>query len=199
MKEIQEKMDDDVYEALATALDKLPNGFPRTASNVEIPMLKKIFTREEARIASTMTVAYESAEHIAERVGMDARETSRMLLEMAKRWQVLLKKGKGRFVFRLSPFMVGIYEGHLERMDHEFAHLFEEYMDDGGAAGIMQPLPALHRVVPAKGTVKSEWILPYDDVKAILVNAKVFGVRDCICRKQQDLIGKRECDFPLLN
>jgi hypothetical protein len=33
----------------------------------------------------------------------------------------------------------------------------------------------------------------------MLDGAKVFGVNDCICRKQQDLIEKRECEFPLLN
>jgi NAD-dependent dihydropyrimidine dehydrogenase PreA subunit len=82
-------------------------------------------------------------------------------------------------------------------MDHELAHLVEKYMlDEGGAKGIMQPQPALHRVVPTQGTVKSEWILPYDDVRAILLAAKTFRVQDCICRVQQDHIGRR-CDFPL--
>jgi electron transport complex protein RnfB len=192
-------MNDEIFERLADALDKLPNGFPRTPSNVEIPMLKKLFTPEEAKLVSLLTVDYESVDVIAQRAGMEVEDTQSMLIEMAKRWQTLLKKEGRKLSFRLAPFIVGIYEGHLERMDHEFAHLFEEYMDDGGAAGIMKPLPALQRVVPAQGTVKSEWILPYDDVRALFDAAKVFGVRDCICRKQQDLIEKRECDFPLLN
>ncbi|MGE5549616.1 MAG: 4Fe-4S dicluster domain-containing protein, partial [Bacteroidota bacterium] len=62
----------------------------------------------------------------------------------------------------------------------------------------MQPEPALHRVIPAQSAVKSEWILPYDDVRAILAAAKTFHVEDCMCRVQQDQIGRR-CDFPLLN
>jgi NAD-dependent dihydropyrimidine dehydrogenase PreA subunit len=69
-------------------------------------------------------------------------------------------------------------------------------MADGGAVGIMKPEPALHRVIPAQKAVKSEWILPYDDVKAILLKAKTFRLNDCICRKQTSLIG-RKCDFPL--
>lgn len=36
-------MNEEIYEKLADALDRLPNGFPRTPSNVEIPMLKKSF------------------------------------------------------------------------------------------------------------------------------------------------------------
>ena len=60
----------------------------------------------------------------------------------------------------------------------------------------MKPQPAIHRVVPAQKAVKSEWILPYDDVKALLLNSKTFRLRDCICREQQDHID-RKCDFPL--
>jgi len=39
------------YERLATALNKLPNSFPRTKSNIEITLLKKIFLPEEAKLA----------------------------------------------------------------------------------------------------------------------------------------------------
>jgi NAD-dependent dihydropyrimidine dehydrogenase PreA subunit len=81
-------------------------------------------------------------------------------------------------------------------MDHELAHLVEEYMTNGGAVGIMKPQPALHRVIPAQKAVKSEWILPYDDVKAILLNSKTFRLGDCICRKQKDLMDDK-CKFPL--
>lgn len=63
----------------------------------------------------------------------------------------------------------------------------------------MGPLPSLHRVVPAHGSVKSEWILPYDKVRTLLLAAKTFSARDCICRKQQDLIKERSCSFPLHN
>jgi len=94
------------------------------------------------------------------------------------------------------PFIVGFYEAQLENMDHELAHLVEEYMADGGAAGIMKPQPALNRVIPAQSAVKSEWILPYDDVKAILMAQKTFRIRDCICRVQQDHVGRR-CTFPV--
>ena len=35
-------MTNDIYEKLADAMGRLPNGFPRTPSNVEIPFLKKM-------------------------------------------------------------------------------------------------------------------------------------------------------------
>jgi Pyruvate/2-oxoacid:ferredoxin oxidoreductase delta subunit len=190
-------MSDAPFEKLAQALDRLPNGFPRTPSNVEIPMLKKIFSEQEALIASTMGRNAETVEAIAKRFERPAEDMKVVLKAMMKRGLVEFQKKDGRACFRLAPFIVGIFEEHLHGMDHEFAHLFEEYMSDGGARGIMQPAPALHRVVPARGAVKTEYILPYDDVKTMLDHAISFRVRDCVCRKQQELHGGRRCDFPM--
>jgi electron transport complex protein RnfB len=190
-------LSDQIFERLAEALDRLPNGFPRTSSNVEIKLLKKIFSPEEALLASQLSRSMESVDAIAKRAERSVEEVETKLREMAERGLLWYQKGKGKPArFRLAPFMVGIYESQKKSMDHEFAHLFEDYMANGGAVGIMEPQPALHRVIPAQKAVKSEWILPYDDVKAILLRSKTFHLRDCICRVQQDHIG-RKCDFPL--
>lgn len=189
-------MSDQVYEQLAEALNSLPNGFPRTPSNVEISILKKIFSPDEASVASQLSGAMQSAEVIARHIGLPTEEAKATLTKMAKRGLLWSHRAGEKVLFRLAPFIVGIYEAQLESMDHELAHLVEEYLADGGAAGIMKPQPALHRVVPAQKAVKSEWILPYDDVKAILLQSRTFHLRDCICRVQQDYVG-RKCDFPL--
>jgi NAD-dependent dihydropyrimidine dehydrogenase PreA subunit len=189
-------LSDDAYEQLAEALDRLPNGFSRTPSNVEIRVLKKIFSPEEASIASQLTGFMESVEIIAKRIGLSSEQTEARLVEMAKRGLLWSRKEADKLFFRLAPFVVGIYESQRESMDHELAHLVEDYLANGGAVGIMKPQPALHRVIPAQKAIKSEWILPYDDVKAILLNSKTFRLSDCICRVQQDHIGRR-CDFPL--
>jgi ferredoxin len=189
-------LSDHAYEQLAEALNRLPNGFPRTPSNVEIKVLKKIFSPEEASIASQLTSSMESVEVIVKRVGLSAKKTEAQLVKMVKRGLLWSYRKGDKLFFRLAPFVVGIYESQRESMDHELAHLVEDYLANGGAVGIMKPQPALHRVVPAQKAVKSEWILPYDDVKAILMNSKAFHLSDCICRVQQDHIGRR-CDFPL--
>jgi len=188
-------MTDDAFVQLAAALDRLPNGFPRTASGVEIRILKKIFSPEEAALASGLTGTWETVEQIAARIGRPANEISKPLFKLARRGVVWLDKQEGKVRFRLAPFVVGIYEAQAQLLDHELAHLVEEYFSSGGAQGIMKPQPALHRVVPAQGTVKSEAILPYDDVRPILLAARTFSVQDCICRLQQDLLGHK-CDFP---
>jgi electron transport complex protein RnfB len=138
----------------------------------------------------------ESVDVIAERIGLSPEEARVQLTDMAKRGLFWSDEKGDKLFFRLAPFVVGIYESQRESIDHELAHLVEEYFANGGAAGIMKPQPALHRVIPAQKSVKSEWILPYDDAKAILLNSKAFRLSDCICRVQQDYIGRRY-DFPL--
>jgi len=182
------------YDRLATALDKLPNAFPRTKSNVELLLLKKICSPEQARIASNLTGTMESIDVVAARIGLSVEETKAKLNEMSAIGLILGNVESG--MVRLRPFVVGIYEAQLDRMDHEFAHLFEEYMDQSGAE-LMRYQPALHRVIPAQSAVKKEWVIPYDDLREMFMASKSFRVRDCICRKQQDLIRERKCDFPL--
>ena len=45
--------------------------------------------------------------------------------------------------------------------------------------------------------MKKEFILPYDEIVPIIERSEYFEMHDCICRKQQELLGKRKCDFPI--
>jgi ferredoxin len=181
---------EDVFARLADALDGLPNGFPRTKAGYEILILKRIFSLDEARLACGMGRAHESVDVIAGRAGVKADEAAATLEGMARKELVWADPG-GRF--RLAPFIVGIYEA--QEMDPDLAHLVEHYFHEGGAAGIMGPSPALHRVVPSWGAAKTEWILPYDDVKMMIEANKTFHLADCVCREQQEQLGRR-CKFP---
>jgi NAD-dependent dihydropyrimidine dehydrogenase PreA subunit len=205
-------MNDNIYGQLAEALDRLPNCFPRTKSNVEIRLLKKLFSPEEASIAAQLTEKLITLDTIAETVGLSLEDTRVRLAKMAERGLVWLDKSAfnpdydhDRLIqaenpgFRLAPFIVGIFESTDSEWDHEFIHLLEEYLADGGAVGIMQPQPSIHRVLPAHGAVKFEQILPYEDVRELLLNPdnNKFRIRDCQCRKAQDFHGDRKCDFTL--
>ncbi|MBM3151575.1 MAG: 4Fe-4S ferredoxin [Chloroflexi bacterium] len=189
-------MTENPYERLADALDRLPNGFTRTPSGIEVRILERIFPLEEAQVACQLTGRMEAVEEISSRSGLEAESLAKALFQMARRGLVWLDKQEGQVRFRLAPFIVGIYEASLHLMDRELSTLTEQYLSEGGAQGIMKPQPALHRVVPAAGSVEKEWVLPYDDVRAILLAARSFNVRDCICRVQKDQLGERRCDSP---
>jgi len=189
-------MTKDPYRKLARRLDAIPNGFPATESGVELRLLAKIFTPEEAQLASEMHQTLEPAEVIAARVGMDPKWTHRTLKSMVRKGQIRVGREDRALVFGLMPFAVGFYEEQLPRMDTELAQLFEEYYCEAQGA-FTRYGPAVHRVIPVGEAVPADVeIYPYEQATELIENAKAWGVRDCICRVQQKLIGKG-CDRPL--
>src|SRR5512147_756643 len=98
----------DPYAQLASALDRLPNGFPRTAGGVELRILKKIFSPEEAALAAQLSHKKETAAEIAGRIGRPIEEITRQLIPLVKRELLWCDRQDGRAVFRLAPFVVGI-------------------------------------------------------------------------------------------
>ncbi|MBI4284687.1 MAG: 4Fe-4S binding protein [Chloroflexi bacterium] len=190
-------MNSGVYEELASALDKVPCGYPRTRSGIELEILRRLFSPEEALAGSYLTATSEPVDIIAERAHMSREELGPRLGKMLGRGLIWGSKKEGVEKFRLAPIVVGFYEEQRDIMDHDLAHLFEQYFTEGGLSGIMSPSPAIFRVVPARQAVKPEVILPYDDVKSLLLQARQFTLRDCLCRMHQDMLGERKCNFPL--
>ena len=72
-------MGDESYERLAIALGALPGGFPKTPSKVELRLLKKAFTEEEAKIAGHMSRNYWTVSELARRVGTTQRRVRELL------------------------------------------------------------------------------------------------------------------------
>jgi len=67
----------DVYERLREHLDTLPGGFPKTEDGVELRILRRLFTPEEAELAQHLRWKFEPASVIAKRAGMtEASESS---------------------------------------------------------------------------------------------------------------------------
>jgi ferredoxin len=189
-------MKDEIYERLAQKLDELPNRFPLTKSGIEYRMLAKIFTPEEALLAYAMNLEPEPVAVIANKAGIDPRQTRDTLKRMVAKGLIDLRKGEGEFTYALRPFIVGFYEGQLPRMDKEMAELFEQYYRET-QGGVLRPTPALHRVIPVGRAIPLKVnIDPYEQANAMLEKAQSWGVRDCICRKQQLLLGK-ECHHKL--
>ena len=94
-------MKDDIYELLAEALDHLPNGFPRTMSGIEIKILKRIFSPEEAYVASKLGRKHERFDSIAKRAQLQAEHVKTQLITMEKRG--LVAHDSSREAFRLEP------------------------------------------------------------------------------------------------
>ncbi len=191
-------MNDEGYTKLAEALDALPNGFPSVPSGAEIRLLKKAFTAAEAEIAGGMNRSYETAAAIADRTGLPEPEIEETLESLLPRGLVRKKESEGVDRYRLGPFIVGWYEAMMGNLQHdkEFAEIFEQYIKEGGGDRILAPRPGILGVVPARGSLKPELLQPYDDIDAHFERHERFGVTDCICRIEQDLVGGK-CEMRL--
>lgn len=186
------------YRALARQLDAMPNGFPATQTGAELRLLAWMFTPEEARLGSVMTMEPESPDAIASRAGVEPRAAARTLKDMVRHGLVTMQRGDRVLLFALMPFVVGSYEAQLPRMDGEMAALFEAYFRDSQGMQAV-PGPSVHRVLPVGEAIGNNVeIHPYEQAAALVESAKSWGVRQCICRTQQHLLGKG-CDAPIEN
>ncbi len=186
----------DPYRALARRLDEIPNGFPPTASGVELRLLARLFTPEEAALAAQMRLSAETAEALAARTGGERQAVRSLLKAMVRKGLIHVERRPGGLGYSLLPFVVGLYEMQGQRLDAGLAALVEAYMQEAFPA-VLGARPALHRVIPVEEAVPAGVeILPYERASQILDQAAAWGVADCICRRQQRLLGKG-CDRPL--
>lgn len=188
-------MSDQAFRNLARRLDALPQGYPPTADGVEIKLLAMLFSAEEAELASQLRLTRETPQQIAERLGGDPQQIKGLLKGMAKRGLIEISHQDGQFVFGLMPFVVGIYEMQVGRMDKELATLFESYYQQVfGKTLTLQP--SFHRVIPVNETVHNDLeVHPYENARDIISAAKSWGVTSCICRQQQAQLGN-DCGHP---
>lgn len=180
----------DVYKRLAKKLDEMPNGYPATESGVELKILKKIFTPEEAEMTLKMRPMPETVEAVASRLGKSVSEMQPILDNLVEKGQIGSFKMGGQQVYMFFPFIIGIYEFQLNRMDKELSDLFEEYLPElMKSVGGFEP-PAT-RVVPVNTQIDAELqVFPYEDVRRMMGDAKSFQLNECICRKERALQGE---------
>ena len=185
-----------VYSKLAKTMDTLPNGFPATENGVEIKILKKVFTPEEADLFCNLHLSYETPEQISERTGRHLEGLGDKLKTMWEHGQLMGVDFGEVQVYKMLPWVFGIFEFQLKRMDREFVELCEEYNPVYGRE-FFNSMPQLMQVVPIEKEIKdNQETLPYEQVSTIIENGLSFAVNECICKKEKHILGT-PCDKPL--
>jgi Na+-translocating ferredoxin:NAD+ oxidoreductase subunit B len=189
-------MNDEAFYRLAKVLDTLPNGFPGTESGIEIKILKKIFESEEADLFCDLRLTPETAAQIAARTGRPLEGLEERLVSMVQKGELWGFESDNGWMFKMVPWVVGIYEFQLNRMDREFAKLCEDYSRVWGKQFVKHG-PQIMQVIPVERhiPVKQE-SLTYQQVSHLIENARSFMVNDCICKKKEGLLD-RPCTKPM--
>ncbi|HTY22925.1 MAG TPA: 4Fe-4S binding protein [Desulfomonilaceae bacterium] len=185
-----------VYYDLREQLDQYSMGFPATESGVELRILERLFSEEEAELYLSLSMMLETPEAIAQRIGRDAAAVAALLERMFEKGLIFRVKKGDSPKYGAVPFVVGSYEYQAKDMDRGLAELFEQYFVEAlGKKGIGQ-MPPL-RTIPVNKSIHHLWpVAPYEDVKKILESKDKISVANCICRMQQGLLDKG-CDKPL--
>jgi ferredoxin len=188
-------MGEDVYVKLREFMNALPTGYPSTPSGVEIRILKKLFSPEEAELTMQLKNEPEEVPAIAVRLGLDETELAGRLEKMALEGLIFRVRKENKVLYQAFQFMVGVYEFQVKNLDREFCQMFEEYLPHFGMS--LMPIKTRQlRVIPVESAVKTTpMVETYNRVRELVEGQKVFSVAQCICRKEQELLGKK-CDRP---
>jgi Na+-translocating ferredoxin:NAD+ oxidoreductase subunit B len=183
-------MTDNRYIELRETLDRFPNGYPATDDGLELRFLEKIFSPEEAGIASKLKMKFETVQQIAERTGLEADYLGRILEEMQGKGQIFRVRLGKIMLYKLLPFVFGIYEYQLYRIDREMAELAEEYFRTAFGPQFGAKQPSLLKVVPIEKTIAhTTAIQPYQSLSKLISGAKAWAVDECICKKEKGILG----------
>jgi len=192
-------MSENVYMRLREHLDQMPIGYPSTESGVEIRILQRLFKEEEARTALLLTPFPEEPEQIAARCEDDTAAVVKRLADMSKNGLIFRIRRDGKTFYNLAPFMIGIYEYSVEKMDTEMAALFKAYFDTAYMTELgISNVPGF-KVIPIEENItEGQSLLPFHTLENKIQAAKKISVANCICRKEHRLTGNG-CDYPLEN
>ncbi len=185
-----------IYEKLREQLDQYSVGFPATASGVELKILRKLFTEEEAGLFLQMSMMLEAPESVAARTGRDPGATAQLLETMAQKGLLFRQRKGERVKYAAVAFVIGSYEFQLKRMDRELAELVEAYSKEGFMDFSPEKNITPLRTIPVHRSVQvTHPVAPYAQAREIIKSKDKIALADCICRVQQGLLDQG-CDKP---
>ncbi len=186
----------DVYRRLQKHLDALPVGFPATESGVELRILKRLFTEEEAEVALGLNAVPEPVETIRRRVpGHAGDELERTLDRMVEKGAIFggpafARGGKKRY--SRAPLAIGMYEAQVDRLTRELQQDFDQYAREGFATALLAVKTKQMRTIPLNARfVPDRLVGRYDDARGLIAEgAGPWAARNCVCRQGKDLLGE---------
>ncbi|MGD0804033.1 MAG: 4Fe-4S binding protein [Candidatus Bathyarchaeia archaeon] len=186
---------DEEYQRLAEHLDHLPDGFPPSKTSAEIPLLKRLFTSEEAKLAVHLTLNREDVHTIASKASLPVEKVKTTLEEMARKGLIFQAQEDDQTKYQAAPFVIGIYEFQVNRLTDGFLKDLGNYWSTQEQRDEPKSISQM-RTIPINESIDTRLeVLPYENVEALVDAHTKFGVASCICRSRAKKLGKG-CDAP---
>jgi ferredoxin len=179
----------DVYRRLRDHLDSLPAGFPATETGVELRILKRLFTPDEAELAAFVSMKLEPAAAIAVRAGLSEEEAEARLKQLSRKGLIFSIEAPDRPPrFMAAQFVVGIWEYHVNDLDPEFVRDMDEYLPYLSREAFGH-VPQLRTIPVGQSLSAGLEVLPYEKAEEIVRQQSKFLVAPCICRREHHIKG----------
>jgi len=132
---------------------------------------------------------------IAERTEQDGQKLGQTLYDMSKRGLILRFIASEEVIYYfLAPWVVGIWEFQVNRLNKENIPLYEKFHQEGIVASARGKTVGGFRVIPVEQEITDDKeIQPYEQVSTIIEANTKFAVAGCICRKESEIMGDK-CD-----
>lgn len=196
-------VNDKLYRDLQQHFDKGPVGFPATASGIDITLLQKLFTPQEAQIAFCLsTIKLEPVKTIYHRLRKSGSAIS--LEELKSTLDVMVRRGlilvyasrfKEPHYKNAGVTAGGIIDFQVNRITKELSDVFNKYHQERFSQTEMtgkRSIPQLRTIPVSQSILTSEKhaVATYDDVRSLLdASPGPFAVANCICRQTKDMEG----------
>jgi electron transport complex protein RnfB len=189
------KTEGQVYRDLQKHLDSLPIGYPPTESGVEIRILKHLFTPEEDRMATKLSIIPEPLSEIHQRLkntGVSIEKLEQVLDRMVHKGTILMTTRDGEKYYRNAMLAVGMFELQVDRLTKDFAEDLLQYLDEAFAEELYRTKIPQLRTIPVEKSIPHErHVSTYDDVRQIIESLDgQIVVANCVCRQAKDVIGE---------
>jgi ferredoxin len=186
------KPEDGIFRRLQQHLDRQAVGFPSTRSGVDILLLKKLFSPDEARLALHLSYKPLPTKQIAELAapGFSPAQAGSLLESMFAKGAIGWKEQGGISRWYLLPVVVGMYEGQDVAKDPRFFAIAGAYMKTlSYGKSFLSVNPSQMRTIPINKSVGTEHpVATYDQIRAIVQAARgPFVVLKCICRESMSV------------
>jgi electron transport complex protein RnfB len=181
-----------IYRSLQKHLDRLPGGFPEVASGLDIKLLKRFFTPEEAEVTMQLSMKPEPLSRIYRRLKRRVRSIDELekLLDRMMRKGIILTADEDYDETHYSNAefaMGGIFNFQLNNLTEDLLADYHQYQAErrtaaGPGAGGGLPLRTIPvaESIPLPGKYQ---IADYDNVRQLIEKARgQIAVANCICR-----------------
>jgi electron transport complex protein RnfB len=183
-------MTEAIYERLAKHLDGLPGGFPRSDTGVELRILRRLFTEEEAELTIQLSMRPEPAAKIAKRLEREPEQIAQLLDAMSRKGLIFRIDKTGTPAYSASQYVVGIWEYHVKDLDPELIKDMNEYLPTLFDMEVWKKAPQLRTIPVGESVFQSRDILPYEEIRTLVKSRSKIAVAPCICRREHNMIGE---------